>query len=197
MASEEADLRVRELEAVVDDLHRQSDIVEEVHRLARRHIRHRGADADGLDAHELDARERDAEGKAAVIAELLGTRSDELLDAEAHAAQLRLPGPDPSRLGSSPDDLPSPSIVGTASVPPRPPPGSAVDISPSTAGFSTPVPSPLSPRRGPPHKQRPRRRPSSRRDRQRQREWQQHKRRREWPRNIVSLDRSGFHEVGL
>ena len=64
-ASEEADLRVRGLEAVVDDLHRQSGIAEEVHRRAIRRVRHRGADPGGLDAHELDARERDAEGKAA------------------------------------------------------------------------------------------------------------------------------------
>jgi hypothetical protein len=44
-----------------------------------------------------------------------------------------------------PGDLPTPAIPGRADVPPRLPPGPAVDISPSTAGFSTPVPPPLSP----------------------------------------------------
>jgi hypothetical protein len=81
VTSEEADLRVQELEAAVDDLHRQSGIAADVHRKAVRRVRHRGADPGGPNADELDARERDAEGKASVIAELLGTRSDELLDA--------------------------------------------------------------------------------------------------------------------
>jgi hypothetical protein len=131
-ASEEADLRVREQEAAVDDLHRQSGIAEDVHRRAIRRVRHRGADPGGLDAHELDARERDAEGKATVIAELLGTRSDELQEAEARAAQLRQPEPDTSRRRPSPSDAVS-GDAGTADVPPRPPPGPAADVSPSTA----------------------------------------------------------------
>jgi hypothetical protein len=145
VTSEEAELRVQELELAVDDLHRQSDAAADVHRKAVRRVRHRGVDPGGLDPEQLDARERDAEGNAAVLADLLGTRSDELVEAEAHAAQLRLPEPDTSSRMPPPGDLPTPAIPGRADVPPRLPPGPAVDISPSTAGFSTPVPPPLSP----------------------------------------------------
>jgi hypothetical protein len=113
--------------------------------LAKRRVRQRGADAGGPDEHELEAREREAEDRTAAISELLVTRSDELLDATAHAAELRLPRPGPSRPGPSSDDLPSPSIVGMAGVPPRLLSETAVDISPSTGGFSTPIPSSLSP----------------------------------------------------
>ena len=145
VTSEEAELRVQELELAVDDLHRQSDAAADVYRKAVRRVRHRGVDPGGLDPEQLDARERDAEGNAAVLADLLGTRSDELVEAEAHAAQLRLPEPDTSSRMPPPGDLPTPAIPGRADVPPRLPPGPAVDISPSTAGFSTPVPPPLSP----------------------------------------------------
>ena len=113
--------------------------------MAKRRVRQRGADAGGPDEHELEAREREAEDRTAAISELLVTRSDELLDAKAHAAKLRLPRPGPSRPGPSSDDLPSPSIVGMAGVPPRLLSETAVDISPSTGGFSTPIPSSLSP----------------------------------------------------
>ena len=115
VTSEEAELRVQELEAVVDDLHRQSDIAADVHRKAVRRVRHRGVDPGGLDAGQLDARERDAEGKAAVLADLLGTRSDELVEAEAHAAQLRLPEPDTSSRMPPPGDLSPPAIADSAS----------------------------------------------------------------------------------
>jgi hypothetical protein len=145
--SEEADLRVVELGADVDDLKRQSLEAEEAYRVARRRVRQRGAGVSGLDEcglQAVQAFEAEPEVRASSISDLLNTRSDELSDAEEVAADFRLPTPGPARPGSSPDNLPSPSIVVTASVPPRLLPDTAADVSPSTAGFSTIVPSSVS-----------------------------------------------------
>jgi hypothetical protein len=142
--SKEADLRVLELGADVDDLKQQSLEAEEAYMVARRRVRPRGAGVSSLDERDMQALESEAEVRASSISDLLNTRSDELSNDDEVAADLRLPTPCHARLESSPDNLPSPSIVGTAGVPPRLLLDTAADVSPSIARFSTPVPSSVS-----------------------------------------------------